>query len=242
MGTLHWTWDNDQGQPTEHIIPNSFYIPEGRVRLLSPQHWAQTRKGTEKQGGAGETTTALTTTLFWNGGSSRRTIPLDRESTNVATFRLSPGYNQFHTYCSEINEDSSPEGESNPITVQDVQAVKPNYISDTEDDEQSVATENPDSGWDVEDEQLPTRHTEINLNGSSPEGVDPPTVIIDEEDQLKDNPTAELLRLHYSFGHAPFSKLQTMAKRGALPKRLSKCNIPICSACQCAKATKRKWR
>ena len=35
-GTIKWSWEDDQGM--EH----TFHIPEGKVRLLSPQHWAQT--------------------------------------------------------------------------------------------------------------------------------------------------------------------------------------------------------
>ena len=55
-------------------------------------------------------------------------------------------------------------------------------------------------------------------------------------------PAAELLRIHYNFGHLPFSKLQQMAKQGVIPHQLSICVLSVCAACQYAKATKRKWR
>ena len=42
MGTIVWRWMDDQGRVHRHAIPNSYYIPEGKMRLLSPQHWAQT--------------------------------------------------------------------------------------------------------------------------------------------------------------------------------------------------------
>ena len=90
-GTLSWSWDDDNGMSHEFIIPNSYYIPEGKVRLLSPQHWAQTRRGTDKRGGAGEVTNGTTTTLFWDGSKKRRTVMLDRDGSNVATFPMSPG-------------------------------------------------------------------------------------------------------------------------------------------------------
>ena len=236
IGTIQWTWDDDNGKSHTFNIPNSFYVPEGKTRLLSPQHWAQTRPGKDKHGGAGETTTALTCTLFWDGGDSTRTVPLDRDSTNVASFRLSPGYTKFHAHCAEFNQGSDEATESDPITAHEA-----GIVSDDESDDESTAVEDPTSGWDSEGD-LPTKHTEINLNGTTPEGEPPPTIIADEPDQIPDNPTAQLLRLHYSFGHSPFSKLQQMARRGILPKGLAKCNVPICSACQYAKATKRKWR
>lgn len=43
VGTLRWKWEDDQGVITEFLIPNSYLVPDGKVRLLSPQHWAQTQ-------------------------------------------------------------------------------------------------------------------------------------------------------------------------------------------------------
>jgi hypothetical protein len=33
-GTIEWRWANDKGKVTIHRIPNSFYVPDGKVRLL----------------------------------------------------------------------------------------------------------------------------------------------------------------------------------------------------------------
>ena len=84
----------------------------------------------------------------------------------------------------------------------------------------------------------------FNLDGPSVPSTpsDLPNVIRDEEDTITDNPTAELLKIHHDFGHPSFKKLQEMAKLGVLPHRLAKCNVPVCSACQYAKATRRPWR
>ena len=43
-GTLLWLWDDDQGQEHKFLITNSLFIPSGKFRLLSPQHWSQTRQ------------------------------------------------------------------------------------------------------------------------------------------------------------------------------------------------------
>ena len=37
-------------------------------------------------------------------------------------------------------------------------------------------------------------------------------------------------------------QLQEMAKHNIIPKRLSKCPLPVCSACLYAKATKKPWQ
>ena len=44
IGTIVWRWQDDQGRTQKFVIPNSFYSPDGGVRLLSPQHWARTQK------------------------------------------------------------------------------------------------------------------------------------------------------------------------------------------------------
>ena len=42
---------------------------------------------------------------------------------------------------------------------------------------------------------------------------DAPNVIIDEEDQISETATAELLRRHHDMGHISFTKLQQMAQQ-----------------------------
>ncbi len=49
VGTLKWSWEDDQGVVTTFRIPNSYYVPEGKVRLLSPQHWVQTQMATRNK-------------------------------------------------------------------------------------------------------------------------------------------------------------------------------------------------
>ena len=123
-----------------------------------------------------------------------------------------------------------------------VQDEDPNYITDDKPNEKPVAEDKASRWGAYRDEGLPTKHTEINVNGSIPEGEETPDVIIDEADCISDNPMAELLQYHYNFGHTPFSKLQQMAKRKIIPKHLAECNMPVCTACAYAKATKRNWR
>jgi hypothetical protein len=68
------------------IIPNAYYVPDGKVRLMSPQHWAQQRSNKDRHGGAGSTTMGTHVELFWDDRKYRRTVPLDLVGNNVATF------------------------------------------------------------------------------------------------------------------------------------------------------------
>ena len=110
MGTLLWRWDDDQGREHKFIIPNSVYVPSGKCRLLSPQHWAQTRKGNQKP--AFETTTNKDMVLTWKKQKYKLTTPLGKRD-NMATFQMSPGYNQYDLYCEATT--TKHKDEENPI-------------------------------------------------------------------------------------------------------------------------------
>ena len=96
-------------------------MPEGTVRLLGPQHWAKTfRKRTAKK--AFSRTSEAEAILDWNNGESRRMVELDPQ-TNVATFRLAPGYSKFSAFCAEAeiqeNDDDNPIAASSAALIED---------------------------------------------------------------------------------------------------------------------------
>ena len=43
IATLHWQCLDDLGEMHVFEFPNSYYVPKRELRLLSPQHWAETR-------------------------------------------------------------------------------------------------------------------------------------------------------------------------------------------------------
>ena len=129
-GTIKWCIEDDTGVQHTLIIPNSYYVPQAKVRLLSPQHWAQARTGVDKNGGAGTMTTATTCTLFWNNKLAFRTIPIDVKGNNVVTFYMATGYQRFHHYCLMTNIEQY---ESDLLTQMEVEA---SLISDDEESDQ----------------------------------------------------------------------------------------------------------
>ena len=93
-GTIKWHWEDDNGKVHQFTIPNSFYVPEGGVRLLSPQHWAQSQRDTKPKPGTKEVTTHDTCTLKWKQGKFKRTTKLSKLN-NVAIFWLALGFREF---------------------------------------------------------------------------------------------------------------------------------------------------
>jgi transposase InsO family protein len=236
MGTIRWKWLDDKGQEHKFLIPKSYYVPDGNVRLLSPQHWGQAINAAKKKdkqplSGTGSETVHNKVTLFWNQRKNRLTVPLG--SSNVATFQLAPGYSKFNAFCAEAEVDYEKEQED-PIII-DASEIVP----DDEDDDDIVQ-----SGSDTTDETdwCQPVDTEFDLNGPEKARQQLPNYIDDEEDQQPTSAAAELLQYHHRFGHISFRRLQEMARQRVIPKRLAKCPVPACSACLYAKAIKRQWR
>jgi hypothetical protein len=106
QGTIKWRIADDEGNPREIIIPNSFYVPGLSIRLLSPQHWAQqARDNFPISRGTWCATFEDSVVLQWNQRSHTRTLQLDTSSTNVATVWTVPGYTKYCTFCVQSEKE-----------------------------------------------------------------------------------------------------------------------------------------
>ena len=85
VGTLLWKWLDDEGKLHQFHIPNSYFVPDCNVRLLSPQHWAKMMKDNRPLEGTGCTTMSKSVQLWWNQCQYTLDVPLSK-GTNVATF------------------------------------------------------------------------------------------------------------------------------------------------------------
>jgi len=63
IGILVWRWQDDKGRMHKFYIPDSYFVPNCNVRLLSPQHWAKTMKDNKPAEGTGCTTTSKSVQL-----------------------------------------------------------------------------------------------------------------------------------------------------------------------------------
>ena len=229
VGIIEWKIEDDNGKVTKHRIPNSYYVPEGGVRLLSPQHWAKTMSvATRPQKGvAPEQTFHDRVVLTWNQGRSIKTVYMD-PGTNVATFTKAPAYSKYHKFCLDAQIDDDEE-------LDQPHCLECNAGEIVTDDE---------ADSDSDDEGTPSpRRSHFELNGPRQTAYrNTPVIVEDEEDLVKDNVSAEFLRYHHKFNHASPKRIQLMAKHGVIPKRLATCAVPVCTACMYGKATRRQWR
>lgn len=265
-GTIRWAWEDDEGRAHSFLIPGSLYVPDSPVKLFSPQHWAQVSKDDHPiQDGTWQKTLAKKVILCWGQEQYSRTI--EYNSANVATFHTSPGSRKYVAFRSmyarnaiddeqfqcfnttvvtddeddgdddaSVNSDSwpfEPEGDKPPAEPPpDVRlAFTPFRLPS---DVQTSTPENHEEGFAASGSH------QTSFDKYSGCDVVPDT----DEDTIskKMSPTAELIYWHYKLGHLPFSRLRGMAEEGILPKRLSECRLPKCSACIYGKMTRRPKR
>ena len=80
-------------------IPNSYYVPQGSVRLLSLQNWAQTLLKNKKRGAKPACITHYDQIKpGWNNDENQFAMAIGKNN-NVATFKMAPpGYNTFFNH------------------------------------------------------------------------------------------------------------------------------------------------
>ena len=263
VGTVRWSIEDDAGEVHQMDIPNTYFVRNLPIRLLSPQHLAQELASKERtQDGTSSQTFANREVLTWMDRMYKRTVPLN--NSNVAVFRSAPAFTR-HAAFEALYDSASRE----PKVFQS-HLIPPDEMDETEDTAGTLEVEDNDSGQDQEvdlpDETYqpsrklkgPTSDQEPrSLEGDSPDvsrvsfsGPDQNTasqnqVSLIEDDEFSptiEDPTRELLLWHYRLGHLPFARLQAMARAGDLPRRLTTCRVPECAACRLGKATKVPWR
>lgn len=260
-GTLRWHLQDDSGAVSTLLIPNSYYVPNLSLRLLSPQHLAQALKSRETLPLG---TTCLTTDkdviLTWLDKTYTLTTPLGRH--NVGVCQSAPRFDRYTSferlYDSASREPRGfathlipPDDDDDAHSVSSAASTSPldeansesasvlghpgEHAATTDAQEQHLSSKPSDSS------NISPETTGINFDGLP--------VIPEEEDKEEEetmhksvSPTQEMLIQHYRLGHLPFSTMQRMARQGALPKRLSTCRVPTCAACRFGMATKVPWK
>ena len=249
IGTIDkWSFACDKGQTHTFKIENCLYVPSLHKAILSPQHFALDCATTSTSMTALTTGATMSKLQFGSKGEYIRTVQ-HTKSTNVPDIQANESCRNYYTYAAttdSINDTYQLESYmcmpcAMPATTMNHEI--PNGISDDEEDVQSTSSnqDNEEFHDTVEDEIF------IQENNISDHFVQslplPPTNAAQEgQDLLASTDTGELLRYHYKLGHLPFSRLQSMAEAGLIPKRLSKTKLPICAACNFGKLTKKNWR
>ena len=226
IGTLRWSWLDDQGIEHTFNIPKSYFVPQGKVRLLSPQHWAKYNESTvkgQRYKGTLSQTTSSDVTLIWNERKTKLTVPLSKEN-NVATFYLAPSFNKYFAFCAEAELDKD-QSYTNPLMCQMTQ----------DEVTEEVVTEF-DGKWTHQPQ------TTVFHDATSDRDTLQDSEGATGRDEIQRTTMAAFLQLHQQMGYIPFQKMKVMAQKSVIPHRFARCPIPVCASCTYVKLTKKAWR
>jgi transposase InsO family protein len=251
VGTVKWKIKDDKGKIHNFILPNTYYSSSVETRLLSPQHWAQTRK-------RGRDSYCITyhdaIIMRWNKDKYQITAPLDnRKHKNVGVVRSATGISQYLTACQVIDDECTTL--AYPATVcMDCQ------VAEITDDEASVQPpKEPQQSSEKEMDGIrPETPTEIDqMREEIFKDKEPGPITYDEEETEEEDfrtytqDSQEYMHWHYKLNHPSHTVMTRMAKQRMLPRRIT--NIlttmnkyhtkpPMCNDCCAAKATRKPWR
>ena len=257
MGTFVFDLEDDNGAIHTIRIPNSAFVPDLKMCLLSPQHWAQeARDNYPLPRGTRMENDHCCCILYWNQGKYKRTIPFS-DSTNTPVFRTAPSTKSYRAFiaayqevCCSANSEQTRELPSAHIIPDDDDTFLPDENlnlslpivepeGDINVDDETIITSNitptigPTTG---PTSPLSTRIEALTFDPMPPTQDDEPPEMIATDDH------AEFMRWHYRLGHLSFTKLKQLAKLGEIPKKFAKMPAPKCAGCIYGAMTKVPWR
>ena len=226
-GTLKWVIEDNDGRIHDFRIEDSLYVPDGNMRLLSPQHWANSSYLQEGNQKVRCNINHKGSMQFWNrnvlrwgtNGQFTRTI-FNNKRSRVPVLYTSPTTEQFTKYqakvrdnidmsyltCFEatVSDDEDPDSHSPHHTHEECEVEPVNFIFSTH-PMTSAGEKHSDK------EQLLTAVSD----------------------------RAELMRWHLRLGHLSFPRLKDLAEKGIIPRRLAMVRAPKCAGCIYGRMTKR---
>jgi hypothetical protein len=135
IGTVKWTFEDDDGRCHDLILPGTYFSPEVPGRILSLQHWAQTANDNSPRArGTYSATYDDCIELYWDQRRFKKTV-LYEPSSNVATMQSAPGFKHFYNYCAEVTDDE-------PLCCYLSQVISDDKGDDSKADDSSVESHN----------------------------------------------------------------------------------------------------
>jgi hypothetical protein len=247
VGTVKWKLKDDNGKIHNFILPNTYYSSSVETRLLSPQHWAQTKK---KGRDSYCETYHDAIIMRWIKDKYQITAPLDnRRHRNVGVVRSASGIKQYLTTCQALDQEYTTL--AYPATIcMDCQTA---YITG---DESSIGT--PEKTYkEPKEVTRPVTPDVEQMREEIFKDKEQETILQDEDVTVEeDYPTysqdsQEYIHWHYRLNHPTHIVMTKMAKQSMLSRRITKILIdmekqhskpPMCNNCCGAKATRRPWR
>jgi len=216
VGTVKWKIKDDNGKV--FILPNTYYSSSVETRLLSPQHWAQTRK-------KGRDSYCVTyhdaIIMRWNKYKYQITAPLDnRKHRNVGVVRSTPGIKQYLTTCQAMDQEYTTL--AYPATLcMDCQTAE---ITDDEAsiEKPEIMHKEPKKGTRPVTPDVEQMREEIFKDKDQKTILQDENTIVEEDFPTYSQDSQEYMHWHYKLNHPTHIVMTKMAKQNMLPKRITK--------------------
>ncbi len=253
-GTFKFHIEDNEGRVHLIKIPNSKYVPDLKVCLLSPHNWAQEAKDHYPvPKGTKTDTNEKALTLIWNQQKYQRTIPY-HPLTNTPSFCTALASRTYHAFVALFEATEAQYHQREHVLQMPGQLHLHKEFTAKENVHANILKKPiTDSEGATSDDLIVQANNLLSEKGDKEEKqttrMDPLTFDVDPE--LEDNKhvylaavddQAELMRWHYPLGHLSFAKLKQLALNGEIPRRLAKVKPPACAGCLFGAMTKVPWR
>jgi hypothetical protein len=163
---------------------------------------------------------------FSNGTMDRRPKPYQSTPKTCSHFELAHSFRRFTACCMQANYDYA-------VNDRTTDTMSPQQASLARRETKWGTADVFPNGHDLDRRPTPS---EFDINcARSAAATNNARITRASLDRRRRHPTAELLLMHYKFGH----RLRAMARNGVLSKSLEDSPLPVCPACLYGKAEKR---
>ena len=266
VGTVRWSWRDDEGKISTYDLPGCRYYPESPVCILS-----QTQLGlflNDRDFGTKIESGIHTSIFHWDNQRFCRTIKhttsympkmiINDDHSSMASFftAFRSVFDDNAGYSLLTEQQLSLDFEK--LIGKEVQYVKGDFRSKA-----VILSVTPDKVFTIQltdGSKIDTHHNFITIlpvEAPSTQTTLPRSLAETIAHRLQEEPELglpkaneklsldqkELLRWHIRLGHLPFKSLLVFAQLGLIPRHLAKVDtIPLCASCTVAHAHKRPWR
>lgn len=261
IGTLLWEFQDDKGVVHRFRIYNALYVPNGAMRLLSPQHFAVNAAHPyidwDKEN--------FTSTQHWNrnvlrwgaNNEFRKTVHNSRNS-NVPTFYTAPNLSSLDTYLEAKQATVTTDDEFvvyEATTTASSSSTRPRssrpLMAPDTDSDNETATSIPSTNLSSQEycgfcDPSTEDHRDENIQDLMvplpDETIEIEPVEQTPRDLVAKNRKAEFMRWHYRLGHMHFTKMKRISRLGYLPTWIENIDGCSCKICKFGSQERTPWR
>jgi GAG-pre-integrase domain len=169
-----------------------------------------------------------------------------RPAYNLGTLHTVPGYKRYKSFCAQTQKQFGSNDEVNcgcfSVNVDEILENDDNTHRVMVDDDDATNTPKTPKRDIINNQSIRGHGVLSSFQHNDFYDVKEDTDRLDEEYLHVQNDADLMMILHQKLGHISYQRIISMAKAGVLPKRLAKCEAPLCQACMFGKLTRKPTR